>query len=182
MTWKLVLFSRKILHMWLFKLRLVFTYRQEKLSVIWNVGNTCWHVLLAYSGGVHMHRYSEGRVILWTSSKNWRQGDQLLHAFQINFKENHFMASEVVKRRAMSHERNWNLFWTLSSGTKREQNSGVTERAEFEKISLDAFFLDAFSFVLLVVLLPQVMLHFLLRLLTYLIGLCGQETTSSRGP
>jgi hypothetical protein len=52
-----------------------------------------------------------------------------LHAFQIHFKENHFMASEAVKRRAMSHERNWNLFWTLSCSTKREQNNGVTERA-----------------------------------------------------
>lgn len=128
-TWKLIFFSIKILHMRLFKLRLVFTYQQEKLSVIWNVGNTYGHVLLAYSGRFHVHRYGEGRVILWTSSKNWRQGDQLLHAFQIHFKENHFMASEAVKRRAMSHERNWNLFWTLSSSTKREQNNGVTERA-----------------------------------------------------
>lgn len=167
-TWKLIFFSRKILHMWLFKLRLLFTYQQEKLSIIWNVGNTYGHVLLAYSGGFRMHRYREGRVILWTSNKNWRQNDQLLHAFQIHFKENHFMASEVVKRRSMSHERNWNLFWTLSSSTKREQNNSVTERAEFEKISLDAFFLDACSFVLLLVLLPQVLLHFLLRLPTYL--------------
>lgn len=181
-TWKLIFFFRQILHLWLFKLRLVFTYQQEKLSIIWNVGNTYGHVLLAYSGGFHMHRYSEGRVIVWTSSKNWLQADQLLHAFQIHFKENHFMASEVVKRRAMSRERNWNLFWTLSSSTKREQNNGVMERAEFEKISLDAFFLAACSFVLLFVLLPQVRLHFLLRLLTYLIGLCGQETISSRGP
>jgi len=87
-----------------------------------------------------VHRCSEGRVILWTSSKNWRQGDQLLHAFQIHFKENHFMASEAIKRRATSRERNWNLFWTISSSTKREQNNGVTEWAGFEKISLDAFF------------------------------------------
>jgi len=107
--------------MWLFELRLVFTYHQEKLLIIWNVRNTYGHVLLAYSGGFHVHRYSEGGVILWVSSKNWRQGDQLLHACQIHFKKNHLMASEVVKRRAMSHERNWNLFWTLSSSTKREQ-------------------------------------------------------------
>jgi hypothetical protein len=119
---------------------------------------------------------------VWTSSKNWRQADQLLHAFQIHFKENHFMASEVVKRRNMSRERNWNLFWTLSSSTKREQYNGVMERAEFEEISLDAFFLAACSFVLLVDLLLQVRLHFLLRLLTYLIGRCGQETFSLRGP
>jgi len=63
---------------------------------------------------------------------------------------------------------------------KENKNNGVTERAEFEKISLDAF-LAACSFVLLVVLLSQVTLHFLLRLLTYLVERCGQETISSRG-
>jgi hypothetical protein len=34
---------------------------------------------------------------------------QLLHAFQILFKENNFVASEVVKRSVMSHEHKWNL-------------------------------------------------------------------------
>jgi hypothetical protein len=63
---------------------------------------------------------------------------------------------------------------------EENKNNDVTEQAEFEKISLDAFSLAACSLVLLVVvLLPQVMLHFLLRLLTYPIGLHGQETIPS---
>ena len=97
-----------------------------------------------------MHRYSEGRVVLWKSSKNWRQCDQLLHAFQIHFKENHFTASEVVKRRAVSHERNWNLFLTLSSSTKREQKqwcngAGRIWENKFRRLLFGCLFICASS-------------------------------------
>lgn len=73
------------------------------------------------------------------------------------------------------------VFFELYPLAQKRTKNGVKERAEFEKISLDAFFVEACSLVLLVVLLPQVVLHFLLQPLTYLIGLCGQATISSRG-
>jgi hypothetical protein len=61
------------------------------------------------------------------------------------------------------------------------KNAGVTEQAEFEKISSDAFLLAGGSFVLVFVLLLQTVLDFLLRLLSYPTALLGQETAPSEG-
>jgi len=162
--------------MWLFKFRLVFAYQQKKLSIIWNVDNSYGHVLVAYSGGLHMHHHSEGKLA--------RTGDRMINCCMP-------VKSTLKKifscRRKLLIEGPWamnviGIFFELYPVAQKEnQNIGVTELAEFEKISLDAFFLAACSFVLLLVLLPQVTPHFLLRLLTYLVERCGQETISSRG-